>query len=131
MALETVLIHHVMSGSLSVVKFVESIHRSSLGAGGAARVRRPPFPLPLPLPLALPLLLAPGGPNAVPPHPPRGMLGLAVDAAAAPIDAPSSPPPPMEDAPEPSAEFWKSEGADMSLPRLLGGRNSSYFASIA
>ena len=115
-----------MSGSLSVVKFVESIHRSSLGAGGAARVRRPPFPLPLPLPLALPLLLAPGGPNAAPPHP----AGGAVDAAAAPVAAPVCPPPPMKNAPEPSVEDWKSEGADVSLTRLVGG-NSLYFASIA
>ena len=125
MALETVLIQCVMSGSLSVVKFVESIHRSSLGAGGVARVRRPPFPFPLPLPLALPLLLAPGA-KAGPPHPPRGMLGFCVDAAAAARPAP----PPENNVPKPSAECWKGDSADISLPRLLGG-NSSYFASIA
>ena len=125
MALETVLIQCVISGSLSVVKFVESIHRSSLGAGGVARVRRPPFPFPLPLPLALPLLLAPGA-NAGPPHPPGGMLGFCVEAAAAPSPAP----PPEKNAPEPSAECRKGDCADVSLPRFAAG-NSSYFASIA
>ena len=106
-----------------------SSSRRSIGppwGRGVPPVSVAPLPLalaPAPCPAAA---LGPWWPNAAPPHP----AGGAVDAAAAPVAAPVCPPPPKKNAPEPSVEDWKSEGADVSLTRLVGG-NSLYFASIA